>query len=134
MMKRFKSVLLLHCMVLLYSVTGVLSKMAASLEFFSLKWCMLYGGVLFILGIYALLWQQVLKKLPLNFAYANKAATVVWGSAFGILIFKENVDWKHIVGALIVILGVVITVSSGCSEEKRDADAKVASKEDCGDD
>ena len=135
MMKRFKSVLLLHCMVLLYSVTGILSKKAAALDFFSFKWFVFYGAILFVLGVYAILWQQILKKLPLNFAYANKAATVVWGLVFGVLIFKETVDLKHAVGAAIVILGVIVTLGSGSAEGKNaSVDAGVASEEDRDDD
>ena len=131
-MKRFKSILLLHFIILLYSGVSICLKIAASHEFLSLTWCMLYGAVVFILGVYALLWQQVLKKLPLNFAYANKAVTVAWGMLFGILFFKETVELKHIIGAVIVLLGVVVMVTANTGDGEKNG-SSVNVKEDCGD-
>ena len=115
-MKRFKAILLLHFIILLYACVSVCLKLASAREFLSLSWCGLYALVIFILGVYALLWQQVLKTLPLNFAYANKAVTVAWGMIFGILFFKETVEIKHIIGAAIVLLGVVVMVTAGAKK------------------
>ncbi len=129
-MKRFKSILLLHFIILLYSGVSICLKLAASYEFLSLNWCLLYGLVVFILGVYALLWQQVLKTLPLNFAYANKAVTVAWGMLFGILVFKETVEIKHIIGAAIVLVGVVVMVTAGTAEREK---PEASLKEDGGD-
>ena len=129
-MKRFKSILLLHFIILLYSGVSICLKLASAHEFLSLNWCLLYGAVVFILGIYALLWQQVLKHLPLNFAYANKAVTVAWGMLFGILFFKETVEIKHIIGAAIVLMGVVVMVTAGTDKSEK---PKASIKEDCGD-
>ena len=124
-MKRFKAIMMLHCIIILYSCTNICSKYAAAMEFFSLQWCLLYGLIIFILGIYALLWQQVLKTLPLNFAYANKAVTVAWGMLFGLLIFGEPIEPNHIIGAVTVLCGVVLMVSSkDKSEEKPPAQEK----------
>ena len=44
-----------------------------------------------ILGIYALLWQQVIKKFELSVAYANKAVTLLWALIWGIFIFHEKI-------------------------------------------
>lgn len=115
-MKRFKAILLLHFIILLYACVSICLKLASAREFLSLPWCGLYALVIFILGVYALLWQQVLKTLPLNFAYANKAVTVAWGMIFGILFFKETVEIKHIIGAAIVLLGVVVMVTAGAKK------------------
>ena len=63
--------------------------------------------------LYAIFWQQIIKKLPLVTAYANKAVTVVWGIVWGILYFNEKITFMKIIGAIIIIIGVYIVVSSG---------------------
>lgn len=111
-MKKYKYIFLLHVLLAIYSMSGIVSKYAAQQEFLSVKFCLLYGTVVFILFLYALCWQQIIKKLPLITAYANKAMTVVWGIVWGMLFFDEQISLGKIIGALMVIIGVYIVVSS----------------------
>ena len=87
---RIKSYILLHIVLLLYSMGGICSKLAAGQSFLSLKFILFYGILLLNLAVYALLWQQILKRLPLVTAYANKAITVIWGMLWGYLFFQEQ--------------------------------------------
>ncbi len=107
-----KYYLLLHIIILIYSVSGVFSKLAGSRPFMSLYFFVFYGVVLFMLMIYAFGWQKVIKHLPLTTAYANKAITVIWGIVFGILFFHERIGIKDIIGAVIIIAGVLLYVKS----------------------
>lgn len=108
-----KYYLLLHGIILMYSLCGICSKSAASQEFLSFQWIMFYGIEILLLGIYAILWQQILKKVDLNTAYASKAVTLIWGSVWGILIFHETISWNNILGGLIVLAGVILMVTGG---------------------
>lgn len=101
---------ILHIMFMLFSLGAVASKTAANSEFLSLRFFFFYGIVLGGLAIYAIVWQQMLKRLPLVTAYANKAVTVVWGIIWGYLFFGEEVTIKKVIGAIIVIGGVIIVV------------------------
>lgn len=85
-----------------------------------MKFIMLYGLVLVCMGIYALVWQQVIKKLPLNVAFANKSVTVIWGMVWGCIFFHESITSKMVLGALIVIAGVIMVITGGEKEEKED--------------
>lgn len=116
-MKKFKPYLLLHMILLIYSLGGICSKTASGKKFLSLEFCLFYGLVIFILGVYALLWQQVIKKIPLNIAYTNKAITLVWGMVWGAVIFKEHISVSNIIGAVVVLAGVLPMVTGG---EKKD--------------
>jgi drug/metabolite transporter (DMT)-like permease len=100
----------LHILLAVYSLGGICSKMAAQNEFLSFWWIFWYGLVILNLGVYAIVWQQIIKRLPLNTAYANKAVTIAWGILWGALFFRETVKWNMIVGALIVIIGVIVVV------------------------
>lgn len=65
-----------------------------------------------ILAVYAVAWQQVLKKLSLSSAYANKAVTIVWGLLWGKLLFSEKIIFQNILGVLMIIMGIYIVVKS----------------------
>ena len=94
----------------MYAMADVLSKFAAQKDFLSMPFLLLYGGVLFILVVYALLWQQVLKSIPLITAYVNKAVTIIWGLIFGIALFNEQITLLKIAGIALVITGVILVV------------------------
>lgn len=106
-----KAFLLLHIILLLYSLCSVFSKLASGQEFMSFYFILFYGLVLAVLGVYAILWQQVLKKMPLTTAFSNKAVVIIWGMMWGALIFSEQITWYMIIGSIIIFAGVVLVVS-----------------------
>lgn len=111
---------LLNILLLIYSFTTVLSKFAAEAEAFSLSFFVYYGSVLGLLFIYAIVWQQIIKFLPLTTAYANRAIVVVWGIIWGVVIFKEQINVGKIVGALLVIAGVILfSVADGKEQAEK---------------
>ena len=69
---------------------------------------MFYGLDVIVLGIYALLWQQVIKKFELSIAYANKAITLLWALVWGIVIFHEQITAGKVIGILLVMAGIFI--------------------------
>lgn len=115
-MKKINILIALHLMLMLYSVSGVCSKLAGKYSFLSLQFCFFYGVVILLLGIYAIGWQQIIKRLPLSETFANKAVTVVWGSVWGKLFFHETITIAKMVGAAIVIVGIVLYASSDCED------------------
>ena len=108
---------LLHLMLMIYSLGGIFSKKAAGEEFLSVSFCLYYGAVLFLLVIYAAVWQQIIKRLPLTTAFANKAVTLLWGLLWGKLFFDEDITPGKIAGAVIVMAGVIL-YSFADGEEK----------------
>ncbi len=102
------SMIFLHLTFFVYSLASVFSKKAGAEEVFTVKFLLFYGMVLFILMLYAVLWQQNLKHLPLVTAYANKAVTVIWGMVWGILLWHEKVTVNNIIGAVIIMFGVIL--------------------------
>lgn len=105
---RIKTLFFLHLMLMIYSMSGIYSKLAAKQPFLSLKFCLYYGCIIFFLGFYAVGWQQIIKRLPLTTAFANKAITVVWGVVWGVVFFHESITVGKIVGILCIMIGVVI--------------------------
>ena len=87
-----------------------MSKLASGQQFLSLNFIMMYGGVVLLLMVYAVLWQQVLKKLPLTVAFANKSAVMIWGMIIGAIMWHEKITWLMIVGTIIIVVGVCLVV------------------------
>lgn len=100
----------MHILFFANSFVGVLSKLAVQQEFLSFKFILYCGLIFFILGLYALLWQQILKVMPLTVAYPNKAVAIIWGMFFGVMIFKEVITITNIIGGVIVLVGVCLVV------------------------
>lgn len=103
-----RALVALHVMLAVYSLSSVCAKLAAGFDFMGLGFIACYGGMIALLGVYAIGWQQVIKRLPLTYAYTNKAVTVLWGIVWGVLLFHERVSPLKILGALIVLSGVVL--------------------------
>ena len=117
MSSKVKYLFILHLFLAVYSLTGVASKFAAQEEFLSFRFILYYGIVLFGLFLYAIAWQQIIKHMPLITAYANRGVTVIWGIIWGYFIFSEEITVRKLIGAAIIICGVVFIVTADAKEE-----------------
>jgi drug/metabolite transporter (DMT)-like permease len=121
MKKREKIITLffLHLLLMLYSASGIFSKLASKEAFLSLRFCLYYGAIILLLGLYAVGWQQIIKRLPLTTAFVNKAVTVLWGLVWGMLFFHESLTLGKLCGILLVMTGVILF---GISEKREERD------------
>jgi len=110
-MNKIKIYVLLNIMLLMLSIGGIFSKLASKQTFLSISFFLLYLGTLIILFIYAIVWQQILKKISLTVAYANKGICLIWGMIFGNIMFGETITLNMIIGAIVVFLGILMVVS-----------------------
>lgn len=117
MKSQIKYYCLLHIVLLIFSLTSIASKLASGADFLSMKFILLYGAVIAGLFIYAICWQQVIKKLPLVTAYANKAVTIIWGLIFGYFLFDEKITISKVIGCIVVVVGVYFIVTADAMEE-----------------
>lgn len=98
----------LHLLLMVYSLSSVLSKLSGRYSWPEPGLFLCAFGVLGLLGVYALGWQQVIKRMPLTAAFANKAVTVVWGLVWGVLLFDEAVTPGKLAGCALVMAGVAL--------------------------
>lgn len=124
---KIKYFVILHIELIILSLSGVCSKMASKQQFMSKEFILYYGLVILNLAVYAIVWQQIIKKLPLNTAYANKAIMVVWGMLWGVIFFHEKITWNMIVGGIVVIIGVITVVMA--DENDKTPEIKSEAKE-----
>jgi multidrug transporter EmrE-like cation transporter len=107
-LKKIKHLMLLHLAFLFMSTTGILSKFSAAAELFSPKFFLCYGLSLLVLLIYSGLWQQILRRLPLNIAFAHRGAVTLWGIIWGAAIFGEKITVGGAVALALILSGIAI--------------------------
>ena len=88
---KVKDILYLQLIVMIFSLSSVTAKFASG-----------------ILAVYALLWQQAIKKFDISIAYANKAMVLLWGLLWSVVIFHDSITVRKVFGVALVICGVII--------------------------
>jgi drug/metabolite transporter (DMT)-like permease len=99
--------LLLQLSVFVYSFSMVAARLASQNDFLTPGYILFFGLEIAILGIYAVLWQQVIKRFDLSVAYINKSVTLLWSMLWNYLIFSQGITFRKVLGVLIVMAGVV---------------------------
>ena len=97
----------------IYAFSAAAGKLASGHPFISVPFILFYGLEILCLGVYALLWQQIIKRHELSVAYVNRSLALVWSMAFSALIFKETITPQNLVGVAIVIAGVLLVNTAG---------------------
>lgn len=103
---------LMHVAFLFLTSQGIFVKMATSegVELLSNTFILYMALAILMLAVYAVFWQQILKRMPLVTAYCNKPVTIFWAFLFGALIFQERLSWNMLLGAAVVVVGIYLVV------------------------
>lgn len=105
---RFIQILKLLAVYLIYSLTGICTKWASQGEFLSWQYILGIVGAVLVLGSYAILWQIILKTIPLTTAYLYKGTGVIFAFCYSYFIFGETITLNNILGAVIIIVGITL--------------------------
>lgn len=114
---RVKDILILQAVIVIYTLSSVMAKLASGEKAFSASFLLFYLAELIILGVYAILWQQMIKKFELSVAYTNRAMALLWSMLWAVVLFHDRVSLKNLVGVAFVIAGTLIV--NGGKEEMR---------------
>ena len=102
-----KQILMLQAIIVIYTISGIMAKFASAGE--TLERVILFFALdLMLLGVYAILWQQMIKIFDLSVAYANRAMALLWSAVWARIIFGEHVSIKQMCGIILVIIGTII--------------------------
>ena len=93
---------------LLYACVGICTKLASQQPTFSPLYIFWFVCAVAIIGIYAMLWQQVLKSIDLGTAYMFKGTTLIFTMLFAALLFGEAITVPNIIGSVIIVTGIVL--------------------------
>ena len=101
--------LLVH---LVFSTVSIAVKYTSMQEMLSLRYFIGLGIVILILGTYAIVWQQVLKRVDITLAYMFKATGVIFVLLYSVFLFGEPITTWNIIGAAIIVIGITLFVKS----------------------
>lgn len=107
-MKKLKNIALLQGVIIIYTISSVMSKKASASSGDVLRFLFFFWLEFVILGIYALLWQQMIKRFELSVAYANRSMAVFWSMIWAVVFFHDKITVQNVIGVLLVIIGNII--------------------------
>lgn len=102
------NVIILILVYLLYSIIAILTKYASNCIFLSVDYILILISIVTILAIYAISWQQIIKRMPISDAYMFKGTSIVFVLLLSAWIFEEVITLQNIVGSIIIILGIAL--------------------------
>ena len=97
---------------MLYACVSLFTKYASQQSFMSWNYILGLVGAISVMGLYAVLWQQILKRIELSLAYMFKGTSIVFVMLLAYVLFGEQITWNNIVGAIIIICGIVLYAHS----------------------
>lgn len=101
----------LQIAVIVYTLAGVCGRLAGNYSFLSAGFILWFGLEFVVLGVYAILWQQIIKRVDLSIAYVNRSLAIVWSMLWAFLIFDESISDSNIIGVIIIVIGTLIVNS-----------------------
>lgn len=107
-LNKIKNIVILQCVVIIYTISSLMSKKASASEGDIVKFIFWFGMEFVILGIYAVLWQQVIKRFELSVAYANRSMAVVWSMVWAVIFFHDTITVRNIIGVCLVVVGTIV--------------------------
>ena len=103
----FRTVAVLLLVYLFYSTVSIATKFTSMQEMLSMKYFLGLCIVVVMLGVYAIIWQQVLKRIELTTAYMFKGSSLIFVLLFSALLFNETITLWNAVGAALIVGGIV---------------------------
>ncbi len=102
-----KDILILQLIIMIYTFSSICAKLASGQE--TVFRLLFFTGLEFLcLAVYAILWQQAIKKFDLSVAYANRAMVLLWSMIWAVLVFHDTITLKNILGVALVIAGTFV--------------------------
>ena len=105
---KIKNVALLQGVIVIYTISSVMSKEASASGGNLGRFLFFFGMEFVLLGVYALLWQQMIKRFELSVAYANRSMAVVWSMVWAVVFFHDTITLRNAFGVFLVVAGTVV--------------------------
>lgn len=109
---KVRTIISLIAVNLIYACESIFTKLASMQEAMSPAYLACIAGALAILGIYAIAWQQILKKVPVSDAYMFKGCSLVFVLIISAIFFGEHITLCNIFGSAMIASGIVLFAKS----------------------
>ena len=108
MNRKIQSCQILVCVNFIYACTFICTKMASQQKMMSWPYLLWIAGAIGVMGVYAVLWQQVIKRMALSTAYMFKGTSLIFVLLMSTLLFGETITINNLIGSALIILGIVL--------------------------
>jgi hypothetical protein len=88
--KSIEVVALIAFSLVAQSLASVFVKLTGRETFLSLKFCLYFGGAILLLGLFAIMWQLLLERIPLSLAYMRKGIVYILILIWSVIFFWRN--------------------------------------------
>jgi drug/metabolite transporter (DMT)-like permease len=105
-------ILLLLFVYQFYASISVATKFTSRHVFLSSYYCLGLFVVFLMMGVYAILWQQVLKRVDLSLAYMFKGSGLIFLLILCSTVLNEPITWQNLLGSVFIITGIVLFAKS----------------------
>lgn len=96
-----------------------MSKQASASGDNAARFLFFFGLEFVLLALYALLWQQMIKRFDLSVAYANRSMAVVWSMVWAAVFFHDAITVKNVLGVALIVAGTIL-INTERAEGKED--------------
>ena len=107
-MKKWISYIVLILAIAIYSTVGILTRCASMYPFMSWQYVLFVVGAVGVLGVYAIIWQQLIQRMEISLAYMFKGLGVVFALLICHYVFDEVITTRNILGAVVIIAGITL--------------------------
>lgn len=93
---------------LVYASTAICTKLVSGYSFLSWQYLLWLCAAVGVMGVYALCWQQIIRRMDISTAYMFKGTALIFTILFSALLFGETISWNNIIGSIIIVGGIVL--------------------------
>ena len=97
---------------LIYASVSLATKFASDQSFLSFSYIAGVACAVFIMALYAVVWQQIITYVELAFAYMFKGTSLIFILLFSYFFFGESITINNIIGTVIIISGIILFAKS----------------------
>ena len=115
-----KNIILLQAIIIIYTVSSVMAKFASANKETPIKFFLFLGLEFTILAVYAVLWQQMIKRFDLSVAYSNRSMAILWSMIWAVIFFHDKITLRNVLGVLLVLLGTIVVNMDAAGGEQHD--------------
>lgn len=74
----------------------------------SLRYILGLCGAMSVMEVYAVCWQQILRRIDLSTAYMFKGTSLIFVMLLAFALFGEPITLHNIIGACVIIAGIAL--------------------------
>lgn len=111
-MTKISQYIALILVYLFYASISVILKYTGIQDPLSLEWCVGFAGLILTLGIYAIAWQQILKRIDLGTAYMFKGTSLIFIMLLLNIFYDEPITPTKLIATAIIVVGIALYAKS----------------------